>query len=143
MPASARTGSRALLFTAFGLLLAVLTVLIVLGIARIESFNSQIQELTAAQSRKIGFVSELFITNGQRSAAIDRLFTAEGQPQRRAALERYQGAVLAYGNAVRKIQGLPATGAEQEARDAAMETGMKRGLIDSFDRLEEFLKANA
>jgi uncharacterized protein YndB with AHSA1/START domain len=31
----------------------------------------------------------------------------------------------------------------KEARDAATETGMKRGVIDSFDRLEEFLKARA
>ena len=86
MPSLARAGSKKLLFTAFGLLLAVLTALIALGIARIESFNAQIHELTAAQGRKIGVVSELFLANGQRVALIDRMFAAEKAEDRQAAL---------------------------------------------------------
>jgi diguanylate cyclase (GGDEF)-like protein/PAS domain S-box-containing protein len=120
MPALAKAGSRTLLFVAFGVLLSVLTVLIALGIARIESFNSQIHELTAAQSRKIGVVSELFLANGQRSTQIDRLFAAEKPDERRASLERYQQSVIAFGGAVRNIRELPAAGSERDARDAAI-----------------------
>ena len=58
--------SKTLLFVAFGLLLSVLTALIVIGLARMESFNRQIHALTEAQGRKIGVVSELFLANGQR-----------------------------------------------------------------------------
>ena len=76
-PAIRGTTSRSLLYISFGLLLAALVALIALGLARIESFNRQIDALSAAQARKIGTVSELFLSNGQRSALIDKLFVAE------------------------------------------------------------------
>jgi len=60
--------SKTLLFVAFGLLLSVFTVLIALGMERIETFNRQVNSLSEAQGRKIGTVSELFLANGQRAA---------------------------------------------------------------------------
>ena len=78
-----RAKSKFLLFASFGLLLAALTTLIALGLARIESFNRQINALTEAQARKIGSVSELFLANGQRTALVDKLFTAESGQARR------------------------------------------------------------
>jgi len=137
MPSLARAGSKKLLFTAFGLLLAVLTALIALGIARIESFNAQIHELTAAQGRKIGVVSELFLANGQRVALIDRMFAAEKAEDRQAALARYQQAVTVYGAAVKKLRELPLAGAESGARAAAIAAA--EGALAMGDRIVEFL----
>src|SRR5512134_180468 len=92
----ANTKSKFLLFASFGLLLSILTALIAFGIARIESFNSQINALTEAQSRKIGTVSELFLANGERSALIDKLFAARGARSRAAVLGDYRRAVEGY-----------------------------------------------
>ena len=80
--------STFLLFASFGLLLSALIALIALGLARIETFNRQINALTEAQGSKIGAVSELFLSNGQRSALIDRLFGAEAPQDRQATLAR-------------------------------------------------------
>src|SRR5258706_3331986 len=120
MPSLANARSKTLLFVAFGLLLSVLTALIVIGLARMESFNRQIHALTEAQGRKIGVVSELFLANGQRSESIDKLFAADTQPAREATLARYQGAIAAYEGAVKKLRGLDVGGAERDARDAAI-----------------------
>ncbi len=112
--------SKTLLFVAFGLLLSVLTALIALGVARIETFNRQINELTDAQGRKIGTVSELFLANGQRAGLIDGMFAAETQQARRALLARYQDAVSQYAGAVKRLAALQVSAAEQDARDAAI-----------------------
>jgi diguanylate cyclase (GGDEF)-like protein/PAS domain S-box-containing protein len=114
------TGSKVLLFTAFGLLLAALTAMIALGVARIESFNSQIHDLSGAQARKIGTVSELFIANGQRTMLIDSLFSADTPAARQSVLAQYQGAVSAYSTAVKRLVELQVSAAEQDARDAAI-----------------------
>ena len=95
IPVLANTKSKTLLFVSFGLLLAVLIALIALGLARIESFNRQINELTEAQARKIGTVSVLFLANGQRSALIDRLFATETAQARQAVLGQYQAGIAA------------------------------------------------
>ena len=87
IPSLANTKSKTLLFAGFGLLLAALTALIALGLGRIESFNSQINALTDDQGRKIGTVSELFLSNGQRSALIDKLFGAETGQARKTVHE--------------------------------------------------------
>ena len=120
MPSLANAKSKTLLFVAFGLLLSVLTALIVLGLARMESFNQQVHALTEAQGRKIGVVSELFLANGQRSALIDKLFAADTRQAREAVLARYQRAIAAYEGAVKKLRGLEVAGTEREARDAAI-----------------------
>src|SRR5262249_51518525 len=112
--------SRTLLIVSFGLLLAVLTSLIALGLMRIESFNSQVKELTGAQGRKIGTISEVFLSNGQRAAAIDRLFSAETEQARAGAHAHYRGAIDQFVAAVEKLGALPATGPEREARDDAL-----------------------
>ncbi len=114
------TRSRTLLFVAFGLLLAVLTALIALGLERIETFNRQINELTEAQGRKIGAVSELFLANGQRVALVDGMFAAETPQARSAVLAQYQGAVSVYTAAVKRLLELQVTPAEQDARDTAI-----------------------
>jgi len=120
MPLRAKTTTKTLLFIAFGILLAVLTALIVLGLARIESFNRQTRALTQAQGHKIGVVSELFLANGQRSALIDELFLPDAQQTRPPALKRYQQAIAAYQDAVKKLGALDVAGAEREARDRAL-----------------------
>jgi diguanylate cyclase (GGDEF)-like protein/PAS domain S-box-containing protein len=120
MPSLARANSKTLLFVAFGLLLSVLTALIAIGLARIESFNAQVHALTEAQGRKIGVVSELFLANGQRTALIDKMFTADSRPARAEILAQYQGAIVVYQGAVRALQGLEVAGAEQDARTAAV-----------------------
>ena len=112
--------SQVLLFASFGLLLAVLTALIVLGIARIESFNSQIAELTGAQGRKIGTVSELFLSNGQRSSLIDRLFAAETPQARQTVHGQYRRAMDVFTRAVDKLHALRVAQAERAARDEAI-----------------------
>jgi diguanylate cyclase (GGDEF)-like protein/PAS domain S-box-containing protein len=112
--------SRILLFGSFGLLLSVLTALILLGLARIESFNSQVTALTGAQGRKIGVVSELFLANGQRSALIDKLFAADTARARQASLAQYQTAIAGYENSVRKLRALEVASPEREARDEAI-----------------------
>ena len=120
MPSLANTKSKYLLFPSFGLLLAVLTALIVLGLSRIESFNSRINELTDAQNLKIGTVSELFLGNGQRSAMIDRLFAAETPDARETLHGQYRRAIEGYTRAVEKLRGLRVAPAERAARDEAI-----------------------
>jgi diguanylate cyclase (GGDEF)-like protein/PAS domain S-box-containing protein len=120
MPALPKVSSKILLFVAFGLLLSVLTALIVIGLARIESFNAQVNTLTEAQGRKIELVSELFRANSQRTALIDKMFTAETRPARSELLARYQAAVVAYQGAVRALQDLDVAGAERAARATAI-----------------------
>jgi diguanylate cyclase (GGDEF)-like protein/PAS domain S-box-containing protein len=117
MQSISKPKSKTLLFVSFGLLLTVLTALIVLGIMRIESFNRQVTELTEAQGRKIGVVSELFLSNGQRSTLIDKLFVVDTTQTRQAVLTKYQAAIAAYGNAVKKISGLTVAGPERGVRD--------------------------
>ncbi|MBI2295427.1 MAG: EAL domain-containing protein [Betaproteobacteria bacterium] len=119
-PSPAKPKSKYLLFVSFGLLLAVLTVLIALGITRIESFNRQINDLNEGQSRKIGAVSELFLSNGQRSALIDRLFAAETPQDRETLHAQYRRAVEAYTRAVERLRALPVAPAERAARDEAI-----------------------
>jgi diguanylate cyclase (GGDEF)-like protein/PAS domain S-box-containing protein len=115
-----RPGSRFLLFASFGLLLASLTTLIALGLARIESFNRQINALTEAQGRKIGTVSELFLSNGQRAALIDKLFSAETGQARTTVHDQYRGAMDAYARAVEKLRTLQVAAPERAARDEAI-----------------------
>jgi len=111
--------SKYLLYASFGLLLAALTALIALGLARIESFNQQIHTLTEAQGRKIGTVSELFLSNGQRSALIDKLFGAETGQARKTVHEQYLRAIEAYARAVEKLSALQVDPSERAARDGA------------------------
>ena len=115
-----RPGSRFLLFASFGLLLASLTTLIALGLARIESFNRQINALTEAQGRKIGTVSELFLSNGQRAALIDKLFSAETGQARTTVHDQYRRAMDAYARAVEKLRTLQVAAPERAARDEAI-----------------------
>jgi diguanylate cyclase (GGDEF)-like protein/PAS domain S-box-containing protein len=117
---SSKPRSSFLLFASFGLLLSALIALIALGLARIETFNRQINALTAAQGSKIGAVSEVFLGNGQRSALIDRLFGSEAAQERQATLARYQAAISAYGLAVKKLAALPLADAEQKPREEAI-----------------------
>jgi diguanylate cyclase (GGDEF)-like protein/PAS domain S-box-containing protein len=127
------TTSRSLLYISFGLLLAALVALIALGLARIETFNRQIDALSAAQASKIGAVSELFLANGQRSALIDRLFAAESAAARQAVLASYQDAFGAYQGAVKKLRDLAVTDAERRARDDAIAAaGAALGLGDKI-----------
>jgi diguanylate cyclase (GGDEF)-like protein/PAS domain S-box-containing protein len=116
----ASPNSKYLLYASFGLLLAALTALIALGLARIESFNRQIHTLTEAQGRKIGTASELFLGNGQRSALIDKLFGAETGEARRTVHEQYLRAVGAYGRAVERLRALQLAASERAARDEAI-----------------------
>jgi hypothetical protein len=109
---------RHLLVASFGLLLFALIALIALGLARIESFNSQVSGLTGAQGRKIGTISEVFLSNGQRAATIEALFTA--QSGRARAHERYLQANGQFDAAVEKLRQLPVAGVEQEAREDAI-----------------------
>ncbi|HUF80343.1 MAG TPA: EAL domain-containing protein [Burkholderiales bacterium] len=119
-PAPPNPRSKYLLFVSFGLLLSALIALIALGLTRIESFNRQVNALTEAQGRKIGTVSELFLSNGQRSSLIDSLFAAETSPARQAILARYQAAIAAYRGAVKKLRALQVTAAERDPRDEAI-----------------------
>ena len=121
--------SKYLLFASFGLLLAALTALIALGLARIESFNQQIHSLTAAQGRKIGTASELFLGNGQRSALIDKLFGAEMGEARRTVHEQYRRAIGAYDRAVERLRALQLDASEQPARDEAIATAARSRAI--------------
>ena len=120
IPSPLRPRSKYLLFGSFGLLLAVLTALLALGMTRIESFNRQVNELTAAQNRKIGAVSELFLANGQRSALIDRLFAAETPEERETLRSQYRRAVESYARSVERLRALPVAAAEGTARDEAI-----------------------
>jgi diguanylate cyclase (GGDEF)-like protein/PAS domain S-box-containing protein len=114
------TKSKYLLFASFGLLLTALTTLIALGIARIESFHGQIEALTEAQNRKIGIVSELFLSNGQRSTLIDKLFGAE-TPQARATVHgQYRRAIESYTRAVDRLRALRVAPAERAASEEAV-----------------------
>src|SRR5688572_15639344 len=124
-----RPTSRFLLFASFGLLLAALTALIALGLARIESFNQQIHTLTEAQGRKIGTVSELFLSNGQRSALIDKLFGAETTQARKTAHEQYLRAIEAYARAVEKLTVLQVDPSERAARDGAISAAARARAI--------------
>ena len=121
--------SKYLLLASFGLLLAALTALIALGLVRIESFNQQIHSLTAAQGRKIGTASELFLANGQRSALIDKLFGAEMGEARRTVHEQYRRAIGAYDRAVERLRTLQLDASEQPARDEAIATAARSRAI--------------
>jgi diguanylate cyclase (GGDEF)-like protein/PAS domain S-box-containing protein len=119
-PLLASPKSKYLLYASFGLLLAALTALIALGLARIESFNQQIHTLTGAQGRKIGTASELFLSNGQRSALIDKMFGAEMGEARRTVHEQYRRAIGAYDRAVERLRTLQLDASERPARDEAI-----------------------
>jgi diguanylate cyclase (GGDEF)-like protein/PAS domain S-box-containing protein len=112
--------SKYLLFGSFGLMLAALTALIALGLTRIESFDSQIHELTSGQGRKIGAVSELFLANGQRAAVIDSFFAVDTAQARAAVNERYERATDAFNRAVERVRRLPVAASEAAARDDAI-----------------------
>jgi diguanylate cyclase (GGDEF)-like protein/PAS domain S-box-containing protein len=119
--------SRNLLVVAFGLLLVALTVLMTLGLARIESFNSQVNDLTGAQGRKIGVISELFLANGQRASLVDGLFAVRTERARAAAHAQYRAAIGQFTGAVEKLRRLPVSGAETVAReDAIVAAGIAR-----------------
>src|SRR5574341_56219 len=119
-PLLAGPKSKYLLYASFGLLLAALTALIALGLGRIESFNRQIHSLTEAQGRKIGTASELFLSNGQRSALIDKLFGAETGEARRTVHGQYLRAIGSYERAVEKLRALQVALSERAARDEAI-----------------------
>ena len=119
-PLPAGPKSKYLLYASFGLLLAALTALIALGLARIESFNRQIHSLTEAQGRKIGAASELFLANGQRSALIDKLFGAETGEARRTVHEQYLRAAGVYDRAVQRLGALKLDPPELATRDEAI-----------------------
>ncbi|MGH8634754.1 MAG: PAS domain-containing protein, partial [Burkholderiales bacterium] len=112
--------SKYLLYASFGLLLAALTALIALGLARIESFNQQIHALTEAQNRKIGAVSELFLSNGQRSTLIDKLFGAETTQARKTVHDQYLRAIETYARAVERLRALQVDRSELAAHDGAI-----------------------
>jgi diguanylate cyclase (GGDEF)-like protein/PAS domain S-box-containing protein len=112
--------SKPPLIAAFGLLLVALTVLMALGVTRIESFNAQVNDLTSAQGRKIGIISELFLANGQRASLIDGLFAAQTERARAAAHAQYRSAIEQFSGAVDKLRRLPVSGAETTARDDAI-----------------------
>src|SRR6185295_8290720 len=112
--------SKILLLGSFGLFLAAFVALIALGVARMESFNEQVHGLTGAQSRKIGTVSELFLSNGQRTALIDKLFSADDATARAGLEVEYRRAIGVFTGAVEKLRTLPVAGAERAARDDAL-----------------------
>ena len=118
--ALANAKSKYLLLVSFGSLLAVLTALIALGIGRIESFHGQIESLTEAQSRKIGAVSELFFSNGQRATLIDKLLAAETPQARETVHGQYRRAIETFTRAVGKLRALRVTPAERAASEEAV-----------------------
>src|SRR5262245_8515149 len=101
-------------------MLAALTALIALGLTRIESFDSQIHELTSGQARKIGAVSELFLANGQRAAVIDRFFGVDTAQGRAGIKAQYERATDAFNRAVERVRRLPVAASETAARDDAI-----------------------
>jgi len=64
-------------------------------------------------------VSELFLSNGQRSTLIDKLFVVDAPQGRQAVLTQYRRD-RGYQSAVKKIRGLTVAGPEQGARDDAI-----------------------
>ncbi len=112
--------SQSLLMFSFGLLLLVLTALMALGMSRIESFNSGLNELTDSQSRNIGAISDLFLANGQRISTIDQMFAAGTAEQRGEIHGRYQRTIELYNRAVAELGGLPVSAANRSARNEAI-----------------------
>jgi len=112
--------SQYLLMSSFGLLLLVLTALMALGMSRIESFNSGLNELTDSQSRNISAISDLFLANGQRISIIDQMFAAATAEQRGEIHGRYQRTIELYNRAVAELGGLPVSAANRSARDEAI-----------------------
>ena len=112
--------SQYLLVFSFGLLLLVLTALMALGMTRIESFNSQLNEVTDSQSRNIGTVSQLFLSNGQRVSIIDRMFAAATPEERADVHARYRRTIEIYNRAVTSLRELPVSTASRAARDDAI-----------------------
>ena len=139
-PLLASPRSKYLLYASFGLLLAALTALIALGLARIESFNQQIHTLTGAQGRKIGTASELFLANGQRSALIDKMFGAEMGEARRTVHEQYRRAIGAYDRAVERLGTLQLDASERAARDEAIAAAARSRAIGE-DIVELLMKS--
>ncbi|MDH3438890.1 MAG: PAS domain-containing protein, partial [Betaproteobacteria bacterium] len=117
--------SQYLLVFSFGLLLLVLTVLMALGMTRIESFNSQLNEVTDSQSRDIGTISELFLSNGRRVAAIDGMFAATTPEERAAVHAQYRVTIEIYNHAVARLRELPVSAASRAARDDAIKAAAR------------------
>jgi len=112
--------SQSLLMFSFGLLLLVLTALMALGMSRIESFNSGLNELTDSQSRNISAISDLFLANGQRISTIDQMFAAGTAEQRGEIHGRYQRTIELYNRAVAELGELPVSAANRSARNEAI-----------------------
>jgi len=131
-----KSRSQYLLMLSFGLLLLVLTALMALGMSRIESFNSQLNELTDSQSRNIGTISDLFLTNGRRISIIDQMFAARSPEQRTEIDDRYQRTIALYNRAVAKLGELPVSAANHAARDDAITAAARaRGVGQEIVRL--------
>jgi diguanylate cyclase (GGDEF)-like protein/PAS domain S-box-containing protein len=112
--------SRTLLAASFGLLLVAITVLIALGIARIETFDRQLGALTATQDRKIESVSGLFRANARRAATIGQLLAAETTHARASAHREYLRAAEHYARAEQALRAIELAPAEDEAREQAL-----------------------
>lgn len=117
--------SQYLLVFSFGLLLLVLTALMALGMTRIESFNSQLNTVTDSQSRDIGTISELFLSNGQRVSTIDRMFAAKTPEERTAIHAEYRRTIAVYNHAVVRLRELPVSVAGRAARDDAIKAAAR------------------
>ncbi|UCF75365.1 MAG: EAL domain-containing protein [Betaproteobacteria bacterium] len=128
--------SQYLLVFSFGLLLLVLTALMALGMTRIESFNSRLNEVTDSQSRNIGTVSELFLSNGQRVSIIDRMFAAATPEERADVHARYRRTIEIYNRAVTSLRELPVSAASRAARDDAIRAAaLARGVGEEIVQL--------
>jgi len=128
--------SQYLLVFSFGLLLLVLTALMALGMTRIESFNSRLNEVTDSQSRNIGTVSDLFLINGRRVSTIDRMFAARTPEERTEVHARYRRTIELYNRAVAKLRELPFSAASGPARDDAISAAARaRGVGEEIVQL--------
>jgi len=128
--------SQYLLVFSFGLLLLVLTALMALGMTRIESFNSRLNEVTDSQSRNIGTVSDLFLINGRRVSTIDRMFAARTPEERTEVHARYRRTIELYNRAVAKLRELPVSAASGPARDDAISAAARaRGVGEEIVQL--------
>jgi diguanylate cyclase (GGDEF)-like protein/PAS domain S-box-containing protein len=103
------------LLGAFGLLLALLLAVTVLGLTGTEQVNRRVQTLIAEQDAKAGLVSTLSRTARESADVLQEIFVEEDSPARGERLQRYRAARQEFAEALHRLTTISLTTTERNA----------------------------
>lgn len=112
-----RLSPRYALLASFGLLLALLTTVSVIGVTRTERVNADLQATVREQGAKMGHIAAIFRATHERSRLIQQLFAEQDNAARLQAAERYRQTGEELDSAARKLAAMALTAEERIALD--------------------------